>query len=93
MVALVGSDFRVDDDLAAGGESLNIALHEHLRFFDIRRRRKGHNPEHARAHPFCNRLDCSALSRSIAAFKNNYDAHFRGLDPRVEVAKLDLQLA
>src|SRR3954468_8027322 len=82
-----------DDDLAAGGKTLDIALDEHLRLFAFRRRRQRHNAKDAGADTLSQRLDRTALAGSIAPFEHNDDLKTLRLHPFLQIAKLDLKLA
>jgi hypothetical protein len=48
-----------------------IALGIRLRFLALGRREKCNDPKDARAHSFCDSLDCAALACSVEAFKDN----------------------
>jgi hypothetical protein len=65
---------------------------EHLRLFPVRRSGKRHHAKHARAHPLGDGLDGSALAGGIAPLKHDDDARSLGLDPILQMAKLDLEL-
>ena len=80
-------------DLARGRKAFDVALNEHLAFFAVRRRRQGGHPEHSRADAFAERLDGAAFAGGVPPFENDDDAGARGLDPVLQAAKLDLQLA
>src|SRR5262249_36356343 len=82
-----------DHDLAPRRKALDIALHEHLALFAIRGSGKSHHAKHARAHPLGDGLDRSALAGGIAPLEHDDDARSRGLDPILQMAKLDLGLA
>src|SRR6516164_88498 len=80
-----------DDDLTCRGESLDIALREHLGFLPIRGGWKRHDSEHARAYPLGQRLDSPAFAGGIAALEHDYDARALFFHPILEMAKLDLK--
>src|SRR5262249_52242078 len=80
-------------DLAGGWEALDVALHVHLRFLAVGRRGQRHHAEHARTHPLGKRLDGAALAGGIAALEDDDDALAALLDPRLQMAELDLTLA
>src|SRR5262249_18484719 len=81
-----------DDDLAAGGELLDVALHEELALLTIRRGWQGNHAKHARADALGEGLDGAALPRRIAAFEHDDDPRAGILHPILQVAKLDLKL-
>ncbi len=81
-----------DHDLAPGGETLHVALHEELGLFPVRRRGQGDEAEYPWAHPLGDGLDDPALARRVAALEHDDDTRSGGLDPFLEVAELDLQL-
>jgi len=58
-----------DDDLAPCWESLDVALHEHLGLFAIRRCRQRNHAKDPRAHALGNSLDRPTLARGIAPFE------------------------
>src|SRR4030095_7618802 len=82
-----------DHDLARCWKLLNVTLHEHLRFFPIRRRRKRHHSKHAWAHAFGDGLDGSPLAGGVASFEHDDDSGSSGLNPILQMTKLDLKLA
>ena len=82
-----------DHDLAGGREVLDVALHVHLRLLAVGRRRQRDDAEDARADPLGDRLDRAALAGGVAALEDDDDAQALGLDPFLQVAELDLQLA
>ena len=55
-----------DHDLAAGRETLDMALDVHLALLAVGRRGKVHDPEAARADPLGDGLDRAALARSAS---------------------------
>src|SRR5262249_5995449 len=79
--------------LSPGWELSEVALPEHFRLFPVRRSGKSHHAKHARAHPLGDGLDGSALAGRIATLEHDDDAGSRGLDPILQMAKLDLELA
>src|SRR5262249_32920562 len=81
------------NDLAARRESFYITLHEQLTLLTVRRGRQSHHAKHARAHPLGDGLDRPAFAGGVASFKRDNDPCSGGLDPLLQVAKLDLQLA
>src|SRR6516165_1267626 len=82
-----------DYDLARGRKLLDVALHEHLRLFPVRRSGKRHHAKHARAHALADGLDGSALAGGVAPLEHDDDARSLVLDPILQMAKLDLKLA
>ena len=82
-----------DHDLAAGREALDVALDVHLGLLAIGRRRQRDDAEHTRAHPLGERLDGAALAGRVAPLEDDDDALARDLDPVLQPAELDLQLA
>src|SRR5258707_14072068 len=81
-----------DHDLARCRKLLNVTLHEHLRFFAIRRRRKRHHSKHARAHSLSDGLDRSTLTGGIAPLEREDDPGPRGLDPILHMTKFNVKL-
>ncbi len=71
---------------------LEVALHEQLGLFALGGRGQGGHTEHARAHPFGQRLDDPALARRVPPFEDHDDAGAGGLHPLLQMAELDLQL-
>jgi hypothetical protein len=80
-------------DLARRREPLDIALHEHLRLFPVRRSGKRHHAKHARAHPRGDGLDGPALAGGIASLEHDDDPRSLCFHPILQMAKLDLELA
>src|SRR5262249_22120954 len=82
-----------DHDLAGGRKLLQITLDEHLRLLPIRRRRQRHGAKDARAHALGEGLDSPALAGRIAPFEHDDDPGAALLDPVLQVAEFDLELA
>jgi hypothetical protein len=82
-----------DDDLARGGELLDVALGEQLRLLALRRRGERDDAKDARADPLGDCLDRSALALGVTSLKDDDDARAVVLNPVLQVAQLDLQLA
>src|SRR5262249_53967129 len=59
----------------------------------VRGGRQSHHAKHARAHPLCDGLDGPTLPGGVATFEQDDDPRSRLLDPALQVAKLDLELA
>ncbi len=66
-----------DDDLACGGQVLNVALHIHLRLLAFGRGGQRYHAKNARADAFRNRLDDPALARAVSTFED--DANFQAV--------------
>src|SRR5262252_3121613 len=79
-----------DHDLARSRKLLDVALHEHLRLFSVRRSGKRRHAKHARAHALADGLDGSALAGGIASLEHDDDARSLVFDPILQMAKLDL---
>src|SRR5262249_18267192 len=78
-----------DHDLSGGWKMREIALHGHLRFFTVGRRRQRDEAESARADPLGNRLDGSALTGGVTALEHN-DALASCLHPFLQRTQLFL---
>src|SRR6185295_2767291 len=79
-----------DHDLSSRREMREIALHVHLRFFALGRRRQRHETKSARADALGDGLDCSALAGSIATFEHEDDPLAGLFDPVLQRAQLGL---
>src|SRR5215472_4304523 len=64
-----------------------------LSLLTVRGGRQSHHAKHARAHPLCDGLDGPTLPGGVATFEQDDDPRSRLLDPALQVAKLDLELA
>ena len=82
-----------DDDFAGRRKMPDVALNEHLGLFPLRGRRQCHDTKHARANSLRDRLDGAALPGGVASFEYDDDPAACGLEPILQVAKLDLKLA
>ena len=81
-----------DHDLAAGRKLLDIALQEQLGFLAVGRRGQGADTENPRAHLFGKGLDGAALAGGVASLEQDDHLQLLGLDPFLQMAKLDLEL-
>src|SRR5205823_2374464 len=82
-----------NDDLTRSGKVWHVTLDVHLTLLAIRWRGKRNNTEYAWADALRDRLDGAALSRPIAAFKQEDDTQPLVLHPILKSAKLNLELA
>jgi hypothetical protein len=78
--------------LAGRREVLHVALHVHLRFFAIGRRRKRDDAEDPGAHTLGDRLDRAALAGAIASLEDDDDAQPFLFHVLLEMAEAHLQL-
>ena len=82
-----------DHDLAGGRRVLEKALHIELGLLAVGRRRQRHHAEHAMADALGDRLDHAALAGGVASFEDHDYPRTVFLDPILQGAQLDLQLA
>ena len=82
-----------DHDFARGRKMGHVALQVELRLLAVGGRGQRHHPEHARAHPLGDRLDRPALAGGVASLEHDDHAQALVLDPFLQRAEVDLQLA
>ena len=80
-----------DDNFTRGGKVLHVALEVHLSLFTVRWSGKGHHAEYTRADTLRERPNRATLSRTVAAFKHDDNAHVLVLDPLLELAQFPLK--
>src|SRR5215212_8128091 len=80
-----------DDDFAGRGKMRDVALHVHLAFFAIGRRRQRHHAEDTRADALGDGADGAAFTRAVAPLEYDDDAQAGVLDPVLEHAQLGLK--
>ena len=80
-----------DQDLAGGGQLLDVALHVDLRLLPVGRRRQRDDAEDPRADPLGQALDHAALAGGVAALEDDDDARAARLHPGLQMGDLDLQ--
>ena len=80
-------------DLAGRRGVLEVALHVELGLLAVGRRRQRDHAEHAMADALGDRLDHAALAGGVAPFEDHDHPLAVFLDPILQGAQLDLQLA
>ena len=80
-----------DQDLAGGGQLLDVALHVDLGLLPVGGRRQRDDAEDPRADPLGQPLDHAALAGGVAALEDDDDAGAGLLHPGLQVGDLDLQ--
>src|SRR5262249_27976161 len=82
-----------DHDFTGRRKVRYVALQIQLSLLSIGRRRQRHDAEHARTDPLGDGLNRAALPGGVAAFEDHDDTQVFALDPVLQCAELDLELA